>query len=120
MEISRITQDPNVMGARPCIRGLRVTVGTVLGLLAAGHREDQILEAYPYRERDDIRASVAYAAWRTQEVEVPTQDLMPAAVGCTVLSLLSEHRNSLLEGAILTVDARGARVRILPLKSSPA
>jgi uncharacterized protein (DUF433 family) len=71
MEISRITQDPNVMGGRPCIRGLRVTVGTVLGLLAAGHSEDQILEAHPYLERDDIRASLAYAAWRTQEIEVP-------------------------------------------------
>ena len=71
MEIARITQDPNVMGGRPCIRGLRVTVGTVLGLLAAGHSEDQILEAYPYLERDDIRAALAYAAWRTQEVEVP-------------------------------------------------
>jgi uncharacterized protein (DUF433 family) len=71
MEIARITQDPNVMGGRPCIRGLRVTVGTVLGLLAAGQAEDQILEAYPYLERDDIRAALAYAAWRTQEIEVP-------------------------------------------------
>jgi uncharacterized protein (DUF433 family) len=71
MEIARITQDPSVMGGRPCIRGLRVTVGTVLGLLAAGHSEDQILETYPCLERDDIRAALAYAAWRTQEVEVP-------------------------------------------------
>ena len=53
-------------------------------------------------------------------LQIRTQDLMPAAVGGTVLSLLSEHRHSLLEGAILTVDDRGARVRILPLKSSPA
>ena len=59
MEIARVTQDPNVMGGRPCIRGLRVTVGTVLGLLAAGRSEDQILEAYPYLERDDIRAALA-------------------------------------------------------------
>lgn len=71
MDLSRITQDPKVMGGRPCIRGLRVTVGTILGLLASGHSEDQILGAYPYLERDDIRAALAYAAWRTQEVEVP-------------------------------------------------
>jgi uncharacterized protein (DUF433 family) len=71
MDLSRITQDPKVMGGRPCIRGLRVTVGTILGLLASGHSEDHILEAYPYLERDDIRAALAYGAWRTQEVEVP-------------------------------------------------
>ena len=71
MDLTRITQDPKVMGGRPCIRGLRVTVGTILGLLAAGHSEDKILEAYLYLERDDIRAALAYAAWRTQEVEVP-------------------------------------------------
>jgi uncharacterized protein (DUF433 family) len=59
VDISRITQDPKVMGGRPCIRGLRVTVGTVLGLLASGHSEDQILEAYPYLEREDIRAALA-------------------------------------------------------------
>jgi uncharacterized protein (DUF433 family) len=70
MKIARITQDPNVMGGRPCIRGIRVTVGTVLGLLAAGQSENQILQSYPYLERDDIRAALAYAAWRTQKVEV--------------------------------------------------
>jgi|GEM_PF-3688529 len=46
MKIARITQDPNVMGGRPCIRGIRVTVGTVLGLLAAGQSEDQILRCH--------------------------------------------------------------------------
>lgn len=71
MDLTRITQDPKVMGGRPCIRGLRVTVGTILGLLASGHTEDQILEAYPYLEREDIRSALAYAAWRTQEIEVP-------------------------------------------------
>lgn len=70
MTFSRITQDPAVMGGRPCIRGLRVTVGTVVGLLAAGSTEEQILEAYPYLEREDIRAALAYAAWRAQEVEI--------------------------------------------------
>ncbi len=73
MDFSRITQDPKVMGGKPCIRGLRVTVGTVLGLLATGHNEDKILELYPYLEREDIRAALAYAAWRTQEIEIPLQ-----------------------------------------------
>jgi uncharacterized protein (DUF433 family) len=69
--ISRITHDPKVMGGRPCIRGLRVTVGTIVGLLAAGKTADDILTAYPYLERDDINAALAYAAWRAEEIEFP-------------------------------------------------
>lgn len=57
----RITLDPEVMGGKPCIRGLRVTVGNIVGLLAAGHSEDEILAAYPYLEREDIRAALTYA-----------------------------------------------------------
>ena len=67
----RITIDPAVMGGKACIRGLRVTVGTVVGLLAAGRSPSQILEAYPYLESEDIDQSLAYAAWRLQEREVP-------------------------------------------------
>jgi uncharacterized protein (DUF433 family) len=69
--MSRITHDPEVMGGRPCIRGLRVTVGTVIGLLASGHSIEKILEEYPYLERDDVRAALSYAAWRVEETEVP-------------------------------------------------
>ena len=57
--LDRITQEPDIMGGRPCIRGLRVTVGTIVGLLAAGHEQDEVLAAYPYLERDDIRAALA-------------------------------------------------------------
>jgi uncharacterized protein (DUF433 family) len=67
----RITVDPAVMGGKPCIRGLRVTVGTVLGLLAAGHTAEEILKAYPYLEAEDIPEALGYAAWRLQEYEVP-------------------------------------------------
>jgi uncharacterized protein (DUF433 family) len=70
IRLDRITRDPDVMGGKPCIRGLRVTVGTVLGLLAAGHGEEQVLEAYPYLEAEDIRQALAYAAWRVEEQEV--------------------------------------------------
>ena len=69
--LSRITHDPAVMGGRPCVRGLRVTVGTIVGLLAAGHSVDEILAAYPYLEPDDIRAALSFAAWRSEEVELP-------------------------------------------------
>ena len=69
--LTRITLDPNVMGGMACIRGLRVTVRTVLGLLAAGRSPDEILEAYPYLEREDIDEALAYAAWRIEEREVP-------------------------------------------------
>ena len=54
----RITHDAGVMGWKPCIRGMRVTVGTILGLLAAGRTASEILAAYPYLEDDDIRASL--------------------------------------------------------------
>ena len=69
--LQRITRDPAVMGGRPCIRGMRVTVGTIVGLLAAGRTHKEILQAYPYVEADDIRAALSYAAWRTEEVELP-------------------------------------------------
>lgn len=58
----RITLDPQVMGGKPCIRGLRVTVGTILGLLATEHTIPEILEAYPYLEKDDILAALAYTS----------------------------------------------------------
>ena len=66
----RITLDPEVMGGKPCIRGIRVTVGTILGLLASGHTEEEILKAYPYLEKEDLRAALAYATWRVEEIEV--------------------------------------------------
>jgi uncharacterized protein (DUF433 family) len=69
--LQRITRDPAVMGGRPCIRGMRVTVGTIVGLLAAGRTNEEILQAYPYLEADDIRAALSYAAWRAEEVELP-------------------------------------------------
>ena len=69
--LSRITHDPKVMGGRPCIRGMRVTVGTIVGLLASGHPVDEVLQAYPYLEREDVQAALSYAAWRAEEVELP-------------------------------------------------
>lgn len=67
----RITLDPKVMGGKPCVRGLRVTVGTVVGLLAAGRNSEEILSVYPYLEPADIQACLSYAAWRSEEAEVP-------------------------------------------------
>lgn len=69
--LDRITLNPEVMGGKPCIRGLRVTVGTVVGLMASGHSPEGILKAYPYLELADIYEALAYAAWRSEEVEVP-------------------------------------------------
>jgi uncharacterized protein (DUF433 family) len=67
----RITFDPALMGGKPCIRGMRVTVGTIVGLIAEGRSEGEILVAYPYLESPDIRAALAYAAWRSEERDVP-------------------------------------------------
>ena len=69
--LDRITFDPSVMGGKACIRGMRVTAGTVVGLLAAGRSGEEILQAYPYLEREDIEQCLAYAAWRLEEREVP-------------------------------------------------
>jgi uncharacterized protein (DUF433 family) len=71
--LKRITFDPAVMGGKPCIRGMRVTVGMIVGLLAGGHTERKILQAYPYLEPEDVREALAYAAWRVEEAEVPLQ-----------------------------------------------
>jgi uncharacterized protein (DUF433 family) len=68
---TRITFDPAVMGGKACIRGLRVTVSTVVGLFAAGRSREQILKAYPYLEDGDIDQALAYAAWRVEERELP-------------------------------------------------
>ena len=66
----RITRNPNVMGGKPCIRGMRVTVGTIAGLVGSGCSEDEILRLYPYLELEDIRAAVSYAALLAEEYEV--------------------------------------------------
>jgi len=66
----RISLDPNVMGGKPCIRGTRITVGLVVGLIAAGRTIDEVLAAYPDLTRDDVTAALAYAAWRADEREV--------------------------------------------------
>jgi uncharacterized protein (DUF433 family) len=61
------------MGGRPCIRGLRVTVGTIAGLVASGHSHAEILRLYPCLEDEDITQALKYAAWRAEEVEMPLQ-----------------------------------------------
>jgi uncharacterized protein (DUF433 family) len=69
--LNRITFDPGVMGGKPCIRGMRITVGMIVGLLASGHEKEEILKLYPYLEPNDIDEALAYAAWRAEEIEVP-------------------------------------------------
>ncbi|HKZ54523.1 MAG TPA: DUF433 domain-containing protein [Anaerolineales bacterium] len=69
--LDRITFDPAVMGGKPCIRGLRVTVGTIVGLLASGRTEEEIIQAYPYLENEDLRQALTYAAWRVEELDIP-------------------------------------------------
>jgi len=66
----RITQQPDMMGGKPCIRGMRVTVGMIAGMIGSGHSIDGILKDYPYLEREDIRQALRYAAWRADDREV--------------------------------------------------
>jgi uncharacterized protein (DUF433 family) len=69
--LTRITFNPEVMGGKPCIRGMRVTVGAIVGLVASGKTIDEVLADYPYLEREDILEALSYAAWRAEEREVP-------------------------------------------------
>ncbi len=69
-QLNRITQQADVMGGKACIRGMRITVGMVLGQIGAGHSVDKILADYPYLEREDIMQALRYAAWRAEEREV--------------------------------------------------
>jgi uncharacterized protein (DUF433 family) len=73
--LDRITRNPEVMAGKACIRGMRVTVATIVGLVASGHSDQEILQAYPYLEEGDIRQALAYAAWRVEEIEIS----LPAA-----------------------------------------
>jgi uncharacterized protein (DUF433 family) len=77
--LDRITQDPAVMAGKPCIRGMRVTVGTIVGLIASGHSIEKILASYPYLEKEDIMQALRYAAWRSEEREV----LLTTPVSCS-------------------------------------
>jgi len=69
-QLDRITQQPDVMGGKACIRGMRVTVGMVVSQVGAGHSVDEILTDYPYLEREDVMQALRYAAWRSEEREV--------------------------------------------------
>ena len=71
ISLTRITFDSDIMGGKPCIRGMRVTVGTIVGLIASKYTKAEILELYPYLEANDIDEALAYAAWRVEEIDVP-------------------------------------------------
>ena len=69
-QLDRVTQAPDMMGGRACIRGMRVTVGMIVGQIGAGRGVDDVLADYPYLERDDIMQALQYAAWLAEEREV--------------------------------------------------
>jgi len=69
-EFNRITRNPAIMGGKACIRGMRVTVGMIVGQIAAGRAFEDLLGDYPYLEREDLSQALRYAAWRAEEREV--------------------------------------------------
>jgi len=70
-KLTRITMDPQVMGCKPCISNMRVTVGTLVGLMASRKSIDEVPAAYPCIERQDVLEALTYAAWRAQVKELP-------------------------------------------------
>lgn len=73
INLSRITFNTEVMGGKPCIRGMRVTVGMIVGMIATGQSREEILRLYPYLEPQDIDEALSYAAWRSEEIDLPLQ-----------------------------------------------
>ncbi|MBF0476739.1 MAG: DUF433 domain-containing protein [Deltaproteobacteria bacterium] len=74
--LDRITQQPDVMGGKACIRGMRVTVGMIVGQIGAGHSIEEVLVDYPYLEREDVLQALRYAAWRVEEREIMLNPVM--------------------------------------------
>jgi uncharacterized protein (DUF433 family) len=72
--LDRITQAPTVMGGKPCIRGMRVTVGMIVGMIGSGYTIEQVLADYPYLEREDVLQALRYAAWRADDRELALLD----------------------------------------------
>jgi uncharacterized protein (DUF433 family) len=68
-DFDRIQFNPEIMGGKPVIRGMRVTVGMVVGLVASGYSAEKIVKLYPYLEKEDITQALKYAAWRSDELE---------------------------------------------------
>lgn len=73
MKFERISFDSRIMGGKPCIRGKRVTVGTIVGLIASGYSKEKILDLYPYLDLEDIDEALRYAAWRVEEIDLPLE-----------------------------------------------
>ena len=71
---TRITQNPAIMGGKPCIRGTRITVGMIVAQIGAGLTIDQLLKDYPHLQRNDVLEALRYAAWRAQEREIALAD----------------------------------------------
>ena len=69
--LDRIAFDPAIMGGKPRLRRMRVTVDMLLGLIASGHTREEILVLNPYLEEEDINQALLYAAWRAEEIELP-------------------------------------------------
>ncbi|MDL2123918.1 MAG: DUF433 domain-containing protein [Deltaproteobacteria bacterium] len=69
--LTRITFNSDIIEGKPCIRGMRVTVGMIVGLVASGQTKEEILKLYSYLETKDIDEALAYAAWRVEEIDVP-------------------------------------------------
>ncbi|MCW5600773.1 MAG: DUF433 domain-containing protein [Nitrosomonas sp.] len=76
-QLDRIIQQPGIMGGKACIRGMRITVGMIVGQIGAGRSVDEILTDYPYLEREDIMQALRYAAWRAEEREVILTSVSP-------------------------------------------
>jgi uncharacterized protein (DUF433 family) len=69
-QLDRISIDPAIMGGKPCVRGTRITVGLIVGMVASEMAYDEILSEYPHLTQEDILQALAYAAWRAEEREV--------------------------------------------------
>ena len=124
LELDRITFDSDVMGGRACIREMRITVSLVLNLVADGMSAEEIIEAYPYLEPEDVKQSLQYAAWLAEEKANRKNQRNDAIVASHAKQESEQHRgvgfmdgyegefilaNDLIPKARLILDSAGNR-----------
>ena len=99
-DLTRITFDPDMMGGKPCIRGMRVTVGMIIGLLATGHSKEEVLKLYPYSEPEDVEEALRMIPAAHSSIKVLSQANLP--------SLHSEMCSSLSRSEGIPMDQHRA------------
>ncbi len=111
-QLDRITQDPAVMGGKPCIRGMRVTVGMVVGQIGAGHTIEQVLADYPYLEREDVLQALRSARFRISRGRASDARQNPSVPRCSIYLQRTDPSALLILQRVLHGSVQPARRQV--------